>query len=75
MDFANIDFDLQQRAIRLFLNLRLTDVEYATGIAAARISESERGIKDLHPSEQRIVTTFLKEKLAAVLADEREGRP
>ncbi len=74
MDLTKIDFDLQQRSIRLFLNLRLTDVEHATGIAAFRISESERGIRDLHPSEQKIVTNFLKEKLAAeLLAEEGEA--
>jgi hypothetical protein len=66
---------MDQRAIRRFLYLRLIDVERATGVSASRISESERGVKELHPAEQRVVTNFLREKLAAVLADEREARP
>jgi len=74
MDFTNIDFDLHQRDIRRFLNLRLMDLERATGIAASRISESERGIQDLRPTEQRIVTNFLRAKLDGVLALERERR-
>jgi transcriptional regulator with XRE-family HTH domain len=66
-----MDFETNQRAVRRFLNLRLIDVERATGIAASRISESERGVRPLRPSEQRVVTTFLREKLVAVLDEER----
>jgi transcriptional regulator with XRE-family HTH domain len=58
------------RAIRRFLNLRLTDVERATGIAAARISEAERGLTRLSRSEERIVSDFLKRKLAGALNSE-----
>lgn len=58
--------------MRRFLNLRLIDLERATGIAAARISAAERGVLELRPAEQRIVTNFLREKLAAVMADEQE---
>ena len=36
MDLTKIDFDLQQRSIRLFLNLRLTYIEHDNGIAAFR---------------------------------------
>jgi hypothetical protein len=67
-----MDIETDQRAVRRFLNLRLIDVEHATGIAASRISESERGVIRLRASEQRIVTNFLRRKLAATLADESE---
>lgn len=60
-----------QRAIRQFLGMRLTDLERATGIAAARLSESERGLSRLRPAEQRVVTNFLREKLTAELAAEQ----
>jgi transcriptional regulator with XRE-family HTH domain len=66
-----VDLETNQRAIRQFLNLRLIDVERATGIAAVRISESERGLTPLRPAEQRIVTNFLREKLASALAQDR----
>jgi len=65
-----VDIETDQRAIRRFLNLRLTDLERATGISAVRIGASERGVKELHPAEQRIVTNFLRAKLASAL--ERE---
>lgn len=58
---------MDMRAIRRFLNLRLTDVERATGIAAARISEAERGLTRLTRSEERAVTNFLKMKLGGAL--------
>jgi hypothetical protein len=67
-----VDIETEQRALRRFLNLRLIDLERETGIPAPRISEAERGVLDLRPAEQRIVTNFLREKLAAVLADETE---
>ena len=52
--------------------MRLSDLEAITGIAAARIGAAERGAKQLHPAEQRMVTNFLREKLAAFMADEHE---
>jgi len=55
---------MDMRSIRRFLNLRLTDVERATGIAAARISEAERGLTGLTRAEEHAVSTFLKMKLA-----------
>jgi hypothetical protein len=73
MNFGDdLDFRLYRRDIRRFLNLRLIDVERATGVAASRISESERGICRLNPTEDRIVTNFLRDKLAAARADARE---
>jgi cobalamin biosynthesis protein CbiG len=65
-----VDLETNQRAVRRFLNLRLIDVERATGIAATRISESERGLTQLRPAEQRIVTNFLREKLSCALAQD-----
>jgi transcriptional regulator with XRE-family HTH domain len=65
-----VDLEVNQRAIRKFLNVRLIDLERVTGVAANRISESERGLTRLHPTEQRIITNFLRAKLAATLADE-----
>jgi len=64
--------EANQRAIRKFLNLRLIDLERATGVTSARLSESERGLIELRPGEQRIVTNFLREKLAAIVASEAE---
>jgi hypothetical protein len=58
---------MDMRAIRRFLNLRLTDVERATGIAAARISEAERGLTRLTRAEERVVSEFLKRKLAGAM--------
>lgn len=65
------DVELNQRAVRRFLYLRLIDVERATGVPASRISESERGIRDLRPDEQRVVSSFLREKLQAHFAVEK----
>jgi hypothetical protein len=65
-----VDIENNQRSIRRFLDLRLIDVERATGISVSRISDSERGLIQLRPAEQRIVTEFLRQKLAAVLAAE-----
>ena len=62
--------DLDQRSVRRFLNLRLIDLERATGIAAARLSEAERGLTRLKPAEQRAVMNFLRLKLAGALATE-----
>ena len=62
--------DLDQRSVRRFLNLRLIDLERATGIAAARLSEAERGLTRLKPAEQRAVMNFLLLKLAGALATE-----
>ena len=67
-----MDIETDQRAVRRFLNLRLIDLERATGITAARISQAERGVLELRPAEQKIVTNFLRERLAAVLALEQE---
>lgn len=67
-----MDLEINQRAIRQFLNLRLIDLERATGITATRISQAERGVLELRPAEQRIVTNFLREKLAAFMASEKE---
>jgi len=67
-----VDIETDQRAVRRFLNLRLIDLERATGITAARISQAERGVLELRPAEQKIVTNFLRERLAAVLALEQE---
>jgi hypothetical protein len=66
-----VDLETDQRTVRRFLNLRLIDLERATGVAAARISAAERGVLDLRPQEQRIVSNFLREKLVALLAYER----
>jgi hypothetical protein len=70
-----VDIETNQRAIRRFLNLRLIDLERATGIIAARISESERGLTQLRPVEQQIITRFLQDKLTAELVEreERDG--
>ena len=62
---------MDMRSIRRFLNLRLTDVERATGIPAGRISEAERGLTRLKPAEQHAVMNFLKMKLAGALEVER----
>lgn len=67
-----MDLEVEQRAIRRFLNVRLIDLERATGIAASRISAAERGVKDLRASEQSVVTNFLRRKLAATLTEEVE---
>jgi transcriptional regulator with XRE-family HTH domain len=61
---------MDMRSIRRFLNLRLTDVERATGIAAARISEAERGLTRLTRAEERAVKNFLQMKLAGTLNSE-----
>ena len=61
---------MDMRAIRRFLNLRLTDVERATGIAAARISEAERGLTRLTRAEERAIVNFLKMKLAGTFNSE-----
>jgi hypothetical protein len=61
---------MDTRPVRRFLNLRLTDVERATGIAAARVSEAERGLTQLKPTEECAVTNFLKMKLAGALSVE-----
>jgi hypothetical protein len=65
-----MDIELDQRAIRRFLGVRLIDLEAVTGIAAARIGAAERGVQDLRPAEQRIISNFLRQKLASAM--ERE---
>jgi hypothetical protein len=65
-----MDVDIDQRSVRRFLNLRLVDLERATGIAAARLSEAERGLTRLKPAEQRAVMNFLRAKLAGALGTE-----
>jgi hypothetical protein len=62
-----MDPEIDQRSVRRFLNLRLIDVERATGIATARLSEAERGLARLKPAEQRAVTNFLRRKLAGAM--------
>ena len=59
-----MDIEIDQRAIRRFLGVRLVDLEAVTGISAARIGAAERGVQELCPAEQRIVTNFLRVKLA-----------
>jgi hypothetical protein len=61
---------MDMRSIRRFLNLRLTDVERATGISAARISEAERGLTRLTRAEERAVKNFLQMKLAGTFNSE-----
>lgn len=68
-----MDIETDQRAVRRFLNLRLIDLERATGITAARISDAERGIAQLRPAEQRIITRFLQEKLIGELAEREDA--
>jgi transcriptional regulator with XRE-family HTH domain len=68
----NFDFETNQRSIRRFLNLRLIDLERACGISATRISQSERGVLELRPQEQRIITNFLRAKLDALLSEQLE---
>jgi transcriptional regulator with XRE-family HTH domain len=58
---------MDMRSLRRALNLRLTDVSRATGIAAARISEAERGLTRLKATEQRAVMNFLRMKFAGTL--------
>ena len=65
-----MDLETDQRAIRRFLGVRLVDLERVTGIAAARIGAAERGVQNLRPSEQRLVTNFLRDKLSSAM--ERE---
>ena len=55
------------KAIRRFLGIRLIDLERATGIRADRISEAERGLTRLSPSERRAVENFLRARLASTL--------
>jgi hypothetical protein len=62
-----MDSDFDQRSVRRFLNLRLIDVERATGIASQRLSEAERGLTRLKPAEQHAVMNFLRAKLAGTL--------
>jgi len=60
------------RGIRNFLGLRLVDVERATGVAAARISEWERGIARLNPLERWVVESFLRDRLRSYAALEAD---
>jgi hypothetical protein len=62
--------DMDQRSVRRFLNLRLIDLERATGIASQRLSEAERGLTRLKPAEQRAVMNFLRARLAGALGTE-----
>ena len=64
------EFELRQRAIRLFLNVRLSDLARATGVSAQKISDSERGLCELSAADQRLVTNFLRSRVAAVLEGE-----
>jgi hypothetical protein len=68
-----VHIENDQRAIRRLLNLRLIDLERATGVTAARISESERGLGQLRPTEQQVIMRFLHEKLAAQFAEREDG--
>ena len=68
----DMDIETDQRTLRRFLNLSVMDLERVTGINSARISEAERSVLELRPAEQRIATNFLREKLAAVVANESE---
>ena len=61
---------MDPRSVRRFLNLRLIDLERATGISSQRLSEAERGITRLKPAEQRAVMNFLRARLAGALGTE-----
>jgi len=52
------------RPARNFLGLRLSDVERATGVRAAHLSEAERGLVQLTRGEFIAIRNFLRERLA-----------
>jgi hypothetical protein len=62
------------KAVRKFIGLRLIDLERATGIRAERISEAERGLTQLSPSERRTIENFLRARLTSTIAS-IEARP
>jgi transcriptional regulator with XRE-family HTH domain len=66
---------MDNRSVRRFLNLRLQDVARATGISPERISQAERGLIRLRPSEATAVRNFLQMKLrgATARADEQDA--
>jgi transcriptional regulator with XRE-family HTH domain len=61
---------MDNRNVRRYLNLRLQDVARATGISAQRLSQAERGLVRLRPSEAVAVRNFLRMKLSGVAAKE-----
>ncbi len=61
------------RSLRRALDLRLVDVQRATGVSAQRLSLAERGLARLTDLERRAVESFLRERLASEVRAEREA--
>jgi hypothetical protein len=61
------------RSIRRALDLRLVDVQRATGVAADRLSLAERGLARLTELERRAIENFLRGRLDSEL-EKREER-
>jgi hypothetical protein len=64
---------MDTRAIRRALDLRLVDVQRATGVAAEKLSLAERGLARLTDLERRAVESFLRARLTSEIAADREG--
>ena len=62
------------RSVRNFLGLRLIDVSAAVGVSTERISLAERGMGELHPTEQSAIEDFLRARLASVVEEAEQER-
>ncbi len=60
------------RRVRMFLELRQSDIEHATGIPVGRLSAAERGKLALTRLEQILLKDFLEARLCVVLEVERD---
>lgn len=60
------------RTIRLAMELRLVDVQRATGVSVEKISLAERGLRRLTAVERRAVEDFLRARIRSEIATEGE---
>ena len=60
------------RRIRNFLDLRLQDVEAASGVPGYRLAKAERGTIRLNSAEAAALEAYYRARLRVVLADAHE---